>query len=246
MNGKMQVDINVLRILYYRYREFILPIIVTFVCWVIFFQFGFPQIQTFLTEKDQISTSEQTLAVMSQNYNTVASFPDMSLQSLLDTANQALPSTKDFVGILTAISNAAGIAGVTVNDYSFNVGDLSSAAPVVAGPGQTITIGLSINGNLDKTKQFIQALSNQLPLSEVTSLTVEANSLTSINARFYYQPIPPLALNAMVPIQMLSATQKQLLGKLSKNTIGVSPVGSQSAIVLPSPSLVQASSSSAQ
>lgn len=233
MNGKIQVDSAVLRILYFRYKSYILPVIIFVVSWIAFFQFVLPQVQMFLAQKDQIAANEQTLAVLSQNYNTVVSFNDTSLQQLLDTANQALPPTKDFAGILTAISNAAGIAGVTVNDYSFNVGALSGTTLVTPGIEQTITIDLTIDGNLAQAKEFIQALSGQLPLSQVTSLTQESTDATAISANFYYNPLPKFIVNGTTPLPIISTTQKQLLEKLAGNGgQPIAPLSTRSASII--------------
>ena len=235
MNGKIQVDNAVLRILYFKYKSYLLPVIVFVLSWIAFSQLVFPQVQTFLAQKDQIAANEQTLAVLSQNYNTVVSFNDTSLQQLLDTANQALPSTKDFAGILTAISNAAGVAGVTVNDYSFNVGALNGIALVTPGIEQNITIELTIDGNLAQAKEFIQALSNQLPISQVTSLTQESTSATAISAEFYYNPLPKFVVNGTTPLPIISVAQKQLLEKLAENGgQPVAPVSTRSASPAPS------------
>lgn len=248
MNNKAHIDLDIIKLLYFKYRAFTLPLVVIFISLYVFFQFVIPQIQNFLSVKDEVAASEQTLAVLTQNYNALASLNVNDLQSSLDTATQAVPQVKDFAGILNAISTAAGLSGVTVNDYSFQIGDINNITdPSTA--NQTIQISLTIQGDLEQTKKFVDALSKQFPLSEVTSLSVGGANSTVISASFYYATPPKLIFNDTSPLPILSVSQKKILSDLEKNAfgVGVSDIASTGArLVLPTPqvSSVPASSSS--
>lgn len=240
MSNKVQIDQTVLRILYYKYKEYVIPGIVFFVSWAIFIIFVFPQIQNFFVQKDAVVVNEQTLAVMTQNYNIVAGSDTTQLQNELTIANAALPSAKDFAGILNAISTAAGQSSVTVNDYTFQIGALTGK-PTRQDESE-VKINLTLNATLDQTKRFLVALSNQFPLSEVTNVSIFSNQTSGIDASFFYNALPNTPFDPGTPITSLTTVQKNMLNVLGKNqtllpTVTITP----SVSLTPTPSITPTS-----
>lgn len=215
MNNKVQVNQTLLRILYYRYRDYVIPGIIFITTWLLFFIIVFPQIQSFLAQKDVAAANEQTLAVMTQNYNIIANVDTTQLQKQLDIATTALPVAKDFAGILTAVSNAAGQSGVILNDYTFQIGSLSSKS--TKQDESEVKITLTVNANLDQTKRFLMALSNQFPLSETTDISILSNNIAEINASFFYNALPTISFDPGTPIVPLNSTEKAMLTTLKTN-----------------------------
>lgn len=220
MNNKAHIDLEIIRIIYLKYKEYLLPVIFFIISWGFFIQFVIPEIQNFLVARDQVTTSEQTVAVITQNYNTLASLNDDDLRSLLNTANHALPQIKDFAGILDTISTAAGSSGVTLNDYSFQIGDINSTDNPSGAANQTVQITLTLKGDVDQVKKFIQVLSQQLPLSAVTNVSITSASSANITASFFYSPLPRLTFVDTSPLRVISAQQRKLLQDLAKNQTG--------------------------
>lgn len=227
MNNKIHVDLEVIKLLYFKYKAYILPVIaIVFSCFI-FFQFIIGEIQNFLAVKNVVAANEQTLAQLTQNYNTLAGLQEVDIQTLLGTANRALPQVKDFAGILNAISAVAGLSGVTVNDYSFQIGDLSNIG-VVGTTNQTVQLSLTIKGTSTQAREFLKELSQALPLSEVVSVNMGDATATSITANFFYSPPTKISFIDTNPLPLLSASQKKLLGDLEKNATFI-PVASSSA-----------------
>lgn len=216
MNKKIHIDQEIVKILYIKYKRYILPIVAISMSIYIFFQFVIPQIQNFLVVKDEVNANEQILASLTQNYNTIVSIPDTDIDTQLAAANRALPNVKDFAGILTAIAMAAGNSGVAVNDYSFQVGDINSVSQA-GQKNQTIQLSLSIKADIDKTKQFLTALSNQLPLSEIAGVTMTGTTTAAITINFFYSPPPKITFVDTNPLPVLTGVQKKLLAGFTKN-----------------------------
>ncbi len=212
-NNKIHIDSEIIKLLYFKYKAYGLPLVGLFVSWLIFFQFVIPQVQNVLTVKDQVATSEETLAVLTQNYNTISSMKDDDLTSSLAIASRALPPVKDFAGILDAISTAAGASGVSVNDYSFQPGNISTVGESL-GTAQTIQLTLTINANIDKTKQFLTQLSNQLPLSEVVSVSILQLGTAQVTTNFFFSPPTNPSFVETSPLPVITSSQKQLLQQL--------------------------------
>lgn len=211
MSNKTRIDQEVLKILYYRYKDYVLPLAAFIASWLIFLQVVLPQIQNFLSVKDQVTASEQTLAVMTQNYNIIAAANSTELQTFLNTAQKALPPTKDFAGVLNAISTAAGLSGVIVNDYSFQIGDLTNNNTKGLSEQPSIELNITLNGTMDQTKKFLNALEKQLPLSEVTSVDFVSDGTAAIDAHFFYSPLPKINFVDTDPIPVLTAAEKKML-----------------------------------
>lgn len=220
MNPKGKVDSAVIKILYRKYKSYVIPVIAILVCWYVFFQFVVPQIQSFLAVKSTVDTNEQILAVMTQNYNTIASLDSTKLDQQLTIANDALPAEKDFAGILNAISNAAGISGAIVNDYSFELGDLTNT-PTGLASNQTVQLALTLKGTIEQAKKFLKALDKQLPISQVTSINIVSSSAISVGANFFFSTASTPLFNATQPLPVITSGEKKLLQTLSQNA-GVS------------------------
>lgn len=235
MNYKVHVDEAVFRILYYKYKDYIIPVSIFAISLIIFMQVLLPQFENFLAQKDQIAASEQTIAVMTQNYNSIISQKDTDLDKFLGIANTALPQDKDFAGILTAISNAAGLSGVTLNDYAFQIGDLTGTKTLPQNQ-DSLKVNLVINGSLEQAKAFITALQHQMPISEVTDIEVSSASTATINTDFFYSPLGRNSFDDTTPIKMVSSSEKKILEDLGAN-INTAPVAPSVPMVTPISSL---------
>lgn len=212
MNRPVIVNQTTARILYFRYKEFIVPVIVIFVCIVIVFQVIIPQIQQLFSLNDSIAATQNRIAVLEQNIATANQLDGAQLNSELQVATRALPSQKDFVGIVAAISNAAVSANVPLGDYSFQVGDIGKA---VVGQQTTVQITITIGGGISDVKRFLESLKKQLPLSDVSEVHVINSSLSSVNIVFYYKPTPQIQFQESSPLPVLSQSEKALLQSLS-------------------------------
>jgi len=217
MNNKAHLDVDVIKIIYYKYQVYVVPVIAFVVSWFIFFQFVMPQVNNFLTVKDQVAVSEQTLAVMTQNYNTLVSLNTAELATDTSIVNQALPQVKDFAGILNAISAAAAASGVSVNDYSFQIGDINSIIQASNTNAQTVQLALTIVGNIAQTKEFLKSLSLQLPLSEAVLVSITGKTGAAITANFYYSVASKKTFIDTNPLPVLNSVQKKLLHDLVGN-----------------------------
>ena len=218
MNPKLHIDQNLLRILYIKYKAYLIPLGVITLCVVVFFGVVMPQFQSYLDNQDTVATDRQTIETLNQNIQTLAVLQEDTLTKDLVIVNAALPSEKDYSGIFNAISEAASLSNVSLGDYSFQVGDIFSKKTTAAASGQLpIDVTLSISGDLPAAQKFIDALSKEFPLSEVISLSTRGNGGSEIKATFFYNPLPNVPFNATAAIPKLSVQQQTLLDSLKKD-----------------------------
>lgn len=234
LNGKVSVDQFVIQSLYYRYKDFLVPVGTIGVCLVLFFMIIIPQLQNFLATRDTIGTDTQKLSVLQQNLNAVTLLDDSALTSYLATASKALPAEKDPASIITSLSTAAALAGSSLGDYSFQIGDVAGSDAKIRGQQQPLQLQVNISGGLSEAVRFIADIKKQLPLADVIAVAVNANNTVSVTIIFYYSPLPKIQFDDSVPLPVLSATdQKTLQDLAASDSIAASlqqtTVGSSSA-----------------
>lgn len=218
MNPNLHIDQSVLHILYIKYKAYLLPLGVIILCVILFFAVVLPQFQAYFASREEVTADETQIEHLNQNIGTVQLLNTQEITKNLDIAVAALPSEKDYAGILNAISDAASIANVSIGDYSFQIGDIFSKQPTSAGNGQLpVDISLTISGSVDDAQNFMIALSKEFPLSEVISISNRGGGGSEIKATFFYNPLPPIQFNPASSLQQLSIPQQKLMSSLAKD-----------------------------
>lgn len=211
--NKVNIDINTLKFLYAGYKEFAIPVVVIIVCFILLLKFIIPQFQALFTLSSEAKKDSSRIPVLKNNFNFLSTLTDSALDPQLQIVNFALPTNKDFIGIINAISYASSFAGVSVDDFQLQIGDLSQAATDTS-TFSSISLNLSVNGSIDDINKFIKALYTTLPLSEITSINV-GNTSSSIAINFSYKPLPPVAYNNSTPINPIPTSRLELINTLS-------------------------------
>lgn len=214
MKNIPKLDQSTLRILYTKYKAYLLPVGIIVVCLIIFIQFTLQQIQGFFTTQDEERLLRIRIAMLKQNKDLLTTLPDETLNQQVQTVSTALPSQKDFSGIITALSEAASEAGVGLGDYSFQVGDLSDRPDVTLVGQPFIEVNLLINGGIEGVKNFTQVLAEKLPLSEIIS-TQLTNTDATVKVFFYYKPFTVSQVASDRPLQGFSQKEVELINTLA-------------------------------
>lgn len=211
MNKKISLDRSTLEQLYRKHKDYLIPIISIVICFFLLVLITIPQIGI-LSEKQQQYNSEKTkLQSLTNNYNILSNLNDATLDLQLALTVDALPSNKNFTGILNSINLAANKSGIFLGDYEFQVGDLSKVPLGKNVPVLELT--LSINGGVSETVKFVNELYKSLPIAEVTSIGVN-NNRSSITAIFYYKPFADTKDN-FLPINSFSKNYLDIISEVS-------------------------------
>lgn len=213
MNTKLSFDKGTFGILYERYREYIMPVATLFICAALIVGVVVPQIQEFVVTLNQAKEMQREILVLKSNVQFLTDLNDSTLDTSVKIVSLALPPEKDFAGILNAITAASARAGVSLGDFSFAVGELSTKSAQVT-PQPSIQVVLTVNGGVLSTQRFIRELSKTMPLSEVLNAVISGNSST-LTTVFYYRVFPPIKFDGRMPLSGLSQSEEQLLNKLS-------------------------------
>lgn len=214
-NQKVSVTDLVVKRLYYQYQEFVIPVSTILVCLLLFWFVVLGQIQNWFAMRDAITTNTQDLLVMHQNLSLVTKLNDAQLDATLQTATKALPTEKDFAGIISSLQTAASIAGTSLDDYSFQLGDLSGLDQQGKISQLPVQLNVMLHGGAAEAQRFIHQLKNQLPLADATAVAVNLNSSVTVTVIFYYAQLPKITFINTNPLPGLTGDDQKLLESLS-------------------------------
>lgn len=212
MNKKINVDIDSLRILYSHYKKLTVPLFVIFISLILFVKFIIPQIQNLAILKEENKNALNKLNIMNNNLNILSSLNDLELDKNLRIVTSALPSNKDFNGILNALSFASSKTNAALGNFSLKVGDLSESKATKS-KYLFMEISLNISSDIKTVNNFINALNSTLPISSATSVDL-GNKTSSATIVFYYNPLPPIIYSDDLPFSVFSK-KDDLIKKLS-------------------------------
>jgi hypothetical protein len=245
MNTDTWIGKKGFRYWYYRFRdsEYYGLAIIAFtllVSVILLFSIIIPEVTQWFSIRNEVIAARQEIATLQQNITFVNNLDKNSLDSQLMTVSHALPTEKDFGNMLSTISNAAAVSGVSLSNYEFQVGNIASTKSKQISALQkdglfTIEITLIANGNNTTIRNFIKTLENSLPLAEITNLNGTGENV-SVRLTFYQKPFSDVSFSADTPLEALSPTKIRLIQKLAKwdntgNTQGLPAFSSSNSAV---------------
>lgn len=208
----ISLDHNTFKLIYLNNKEKALPFAVIVISFFLFLFFILPQISDFLKAREEDVVARREIQTLQEKYLLLNSLSSSDVESKLGLTALVLPPSKDYASIITSLSRTAAVSGITLDDFSFNVGDLSTKSAIVSAP-PSLLINLTMKSGLEGTKKFTQNLYNQIPLSEITSIQVGKGNST-LSVLFYYKPFPPLSIDPKSAITPLSSDSISLLNTL--------------------------------
>ncbi|GIW61790.1 MAG: hypothetical protein KatS3mg089_0642 [Patescibacteria group bacterium] len=195
----------------------------------------FPQIQSWFSLQSEVNATRSRIAILKSNQSLLTSTSDNVLSKQFDIVKSALPYEKDFVGILEAINTATLKSGVVLNDFSFQVGDLSTKSAQLS-PQTAISIQLSLIGELARIEEFLKEIYEKVPLAEVIKASYTKGG-SSVSLIYFYKIAPEqIQLSYVQPIKSISGNHLLLLKTLEEwraSRQAIRPASSQSAELTP-------------
>lgn len=224
MNSEVWRGQNSAKFIYFRYKDspyfsLVILSISIIVCFLLILQIIIPQAQDWFTIRDEAIATRQKISIIQGNSTFMLTLNKSILERNRQLAIHALPAQKDFGEIVNAIAIAAVKSGVSVDDFSFSLGLVSSTSaelkkhPEMKDP--VTKLRLSLRGDINKLKSFIVETSEKLPISQVESLEM-SNGGIYISLVFYSKPYVAPRISEDDPIRPLSPENNSIFTKLSK------------------------------
>jgi Tfp pilus assembly protein PilO len=211
-NTPKHIDINLSRLLYNRYKLFVVPFLVIVVVVGVFIKFNVPGIADLFKSYEVQKSAKLTLEVMKNNLNFLKQMESSRINSQYKAVSKALPINKDFESILNAISDVSNKSGVTLGEFKFAVGSLSKEEEM----GEYTTLNLKVNivGKVAAVDSFMEKLAKTLPLSEIVKISSQ-NDISTVTIDFYYKPLKTSKSNDELPIVQISDKGLSLISEMT-------------------------------
>ena len=210
---KISLNFSLFSSVFKRYKDYLLPIFVIFMCFIIFFVVVLPQFQNYLSARKELEAENQKLDILKSNYNFLSSLDDNKNNADFKTLLFALPSNKDFTGIINALSAASSKTGVAIGDFSFSLGDLSKSTSQDVASKPSVKIEVNLAGNAQSIVNFVNELYKTAPVSEILSIKASGQS-SSLVIIFYYKPYPPQNVSDSAPVVQVSSKNLNLIKQI--------------------------------
>lgn len=207
-------------LLYYRYKDTVVfevsvISIIVLASFFLIIKVVVPQVENWFSINSEVASEKTTINQLRANKAMLVLADDAALNQDVAVVSSALPFQKDFTGVLNAVNAASANAGVVLDDYSFQVGNLSTKSAQL-NQGTSMSLKLLIKGDIDHVQNFIKEIQEKLPLSEVVNTTYSVDG-SALEILFYYKLTPKQTqVSYTNPLPNLSGEKATLLDTLTK------------------------------
>jgi hypothetical protein len=223
MNNNFYFGRNSFRFIYFRYKDspyyaFVVIGVCIIVSIMLFAWVIIPQFNKWFSIRNEVIATQQKIQTVKDNINFMNTINTSFLDTQLNTATAALPAEKDIGSILSVLTQASQNSGISLENYSFELGDIASTSgrqntAAVYGLS-SVNVTLITRGSINKIQDFIKNVQQKLPLSEVTQVEGDSDSV-SLTLTFFQKGFNRLALDAEQPYPKIDGANNAVLNQLS-------------------------------
>ena len=220
MNNELRFYIRRFVLIYYNFRysqhyRLVTPIVVILIGLTVLVMFIFPQINNWFSVRSEVEATQARINIIRQNIRILENTNKEKVESEFIVASQALPSNKDFSGILDAINDATTKSGITLDDYEFSLGSVftNKSGNKTPPDSSSVLLKLSIEGNSDSVSNFLSEIENEIPIVQLQSVNF-ADNKGQMQLSFPVKPFADINMRYDTPITVLTNDQRSLMQKL--------------------------------
>lgn len=206
-----------LKIYLHKYKKFLFPGGMGIASFFVLFIIIIPQFQEIGKLNKEIDSKKMNVKNLEESLETISKTGEETVDSDLTTVTTALPSAKDISLVFTVLTSASSLAEVDLTGFSLKVGgvyggakDLSASVTGFPLLSVDVTVKAPSKENLT---EFLVALNNKLPLSEVKKIS-STDDVSTLELNFYYKPYDLAILANQDKISPMSLSEKKLLEEL--------------------------------
>jgi len=209
----LDLNVSLVNILYRQYKAFLLPIVAIIVSIILVGIIIIPQTQILLKNQEELKKEQDKLSILKNNYSLLSSMDEADLNANLQTLSKVLPNGKDFIGVINTISYNSVRQDVSIDDFSFQVGEISKdLADEAEFPFLTLT--LNVSGNPQSVLRFISELYKSVPVVQVINIKTTSGQST-LKLQFYHKAFVKGGISADSAIAPLSKQETELINTVS-------------------------------
>lgn len=208
------------------------------------------------SKQTQLSNAQEELKRLTEKEEKLKQLDSGLLETQFQVAEIALPSGKEVPALLVGISKLYNEQGMTLTNLKITPGKVSteSATPQTGGQAQTppssaaqtgsgsnsfpsnkrLDFDIVLTGSLEQTRGFLENLEKSLRLMVVNSFSftksTTGSSQVSLRISAPFDPFPPIPTNFAESLPNLTASDQEILKKLSSYTPLTTPFSNSSAV----------------
>lgn len=220
MDNQVKFHLRRLLLYYYNFRysayfPVMMPILIISIGLLTFILFILPQMNNLFSVQEEVQATQSRIAVMRENNRFLSNLNKADIDRDFTVATEALPSNKDFIGILNAISKAALSSNVSLGDYDFFLGTVNTdtSEKNVNPDADLVNISLKIDGNITDINNFMLEIEKKLPLAEIKTVNFSDNT-AEVLLVFHVKPLPDLDINYSDQLEYYSQSERNMLKKV--------------------------------
>ncbi len=212
----MMPNQTTLRILLYKYRDFLFPVGTIVVCLLIMVVILIPEGVNIVNQENNVQVLRNDIASLQTNLSVIEKYDTSQLHLNTSRVNRAVPTSKDFGVVIDTLQRAANASNVALSDYTFQVGDLADTRPQVKSStnASTFLVSVVLLGDAKSVAAFLRSVEHQLPLADVSDVkgTIQSAGVTLL---FYYQPQTSVTVQATDNFTSLTPSEQSTLSTLA-------------------------------
>ncbi len=232
MDNELKFDIKKMRVSYlsFRYSHYfpvIIPAVLVLSFLMILWLFFIPQVQSWFSIQDEIKFTQERIENIKENIQVLEFSNVQTVDQDFITARTALPSDKDFATILATLSTSASVAKITLDDFSFSLGKISSKDATISAQQDPsiiiedngtipVRVVVTAGGTVNDINTFVREIERRLPITEVISVDYSEGK-GQVALSFFTKPFPDIVFNDTQPLKELNAEERQMIRKLSQS-----------------------------
>lgn len=203
-----------IREFYYKYRIFIIPVVVGLICLIVIAVVIIPQTIELFKEKDTVGTLNNRITTLNNKTTELGNLDENKLNQDLMTALTVLPTERDVPQAMAVLQNLIAKSNLSLTSTSYSTSAKASDQ-------SNFSLTISVMGSIVSTRNFLNTLSEGSRIFKVESISLKFlpdSTVASVDLPLtvFYQPTPKVALTIDQPVAKIDANEAELLNSLSK------------------------------
>lgn len=216
--------------IYYKYKIFLIPGIVSLISIAVLIFVVYPQASGYFQEINKIEKLKNNVEILNNKAKELQKIDEVTRRKDLVVALTILPTERDVPIAMSTLQSLIARSNLILKNTTYSPQSKSKE-------NNNFMFTISVLGSLSSIKSFLGELQNGSRIFKVQSITLNfqnTNSLAevSIPLLVFYEPVPKTLVTLDQPIPTVSEKDEQLIRQLSKAVFQAEITSTSSAVPL--------------
>lgn len=172
----------------------------------------------------KLSTDKKTLAKLTQKVANLEGIDTVELSSKVDETFKVLPTEKEVPNVLITLKALTEEVGISLKGIELNPGEISTASAISKNIQKaglpSLTLGITVSGDKDKIKAFLDKLNTVAPLMRIEKLSFsqskEFTTTSGLVLNTFFLSLPESMGPVEVPLPVITKQEEETFRKLTE------------------------------